>query len=661
MCGLTGFLLPRPELDAGDLQAFTRTMTQQLNHRGPDDHGVWVDANIGIALGHARLAIIDLSPAGHQPMHSECGRYVMVFNGEIYNYQALRSKLQGRSGAGHGWRGNSDTEVLLAAIAAWGLQSALEAAVGMFAIALWDRQQQTLTLARDRFGEKPLYYGFAGGGRGPLLFGSELKSLMAHPHWQGTLATDVLEDYLRFGCVGGAASIFQGVAKLPPASLLTVSTADVQSGQLPAPIIWWSAEQAARDAMAAPISDHDSAIAAVEQALSQSVRSRMLADVPLGAFLSGGVDSSLVVALMQQQSDRPVRTFSVGFDDHRYDESGHAEAVAKHLGTEHLTLQATSAMALDLVPGLADLYDEPFADSSQLPSALISKLTREHVTVALSGDGGDELFGGYNRHLWVPLIWRKLRYLPLPARRALGSMLKAISVDAYDRLMQHSGRFLPGRLQMRTFGEKLHKLAAVLESTDQQALFAGVASMNREPASLLQGSGKGKAPDALFPALQGFNSVEWMLLMDTLHYLVDDVLVKVDRASMASSLEVRVPFLDPQVFHAAWRIPVETRLNNGQGKWVLRQLLYRHVPRELIDRPKMGFAVPLDAWLRGPLRDWAEELLSTASLKQMPLLDARQVQQLWQTHLKGQGHHAQQLWTVLQLLAWQRRWRSGLD
>ena len=448
MCGLTGFLLPRPELDAGDLQAFTRTMTQQLNHRGPDDHGVWVDANIGIALGHARLAIIDLSPAGHQPMHSECGRYVMVFNGEIYNYQALRSKLQGRSGAGHGWRGNSDTEVLLAAIAAWGLQSALEAAVGMFAIALWDRQQQTLTLARDRFGEKPLYYGFAGGGRGPLLFGSELKSLMAHPHWQGTLATDVLEDYLRFGCVGGAASIFQGVAKLPPASLLTVSTADVQSGQLPAPIIWWSAEQAARDAMAAPISDHDSAIAAVEQALSQSVRSRMLADVPLGAFLSGGVDSSLVVALMQQQSDRPVRTFSVGFDDHRYDESGHAEAVAKHLGTEHLTLQATSAMALDLVPGLADLYDEPFADSSQLPSALISKLTREHVTVALSGDGGDELFGGYNRHLWVPLIWRKLRYLPLPARRALGSMLKAISVDAYDRLMQHSGRFLPGRLQI---------------------------------------------------------------------------------------------------------------------------------------------------------------------------------------------------------------------
>lgn len=661
MCGLTGFLLPRSRLEAADLQSFARTMTGQLTHRGPDDQGVWVDASSGIALGHARLAIIDLSTAGHQPMHSACGRYVMVFNGEIYNHRALRSRLERDSAFGRGWAGDSDTEVLLAAIATWGVQSALEAAVGMFAIALWDCQRETLTLARDRFGEKPLYYGFANGGHGPLLFGSELKALMAHPDWQGTLDGDVLEGYLRFGCVGGMASIFQGVAKLPPASLLTVSVADVQGGQLPAPIIWWSAEQAARDAMADPIMDHRAAIAAVEQALSQSVRDRMLADVPLGAFLSGGVDSSLVVALMQQQSDRPVRTFSVGFDDHRYDESGHAEAVAKHFGTEHLTLQATSAMALDLVPGLADLYDEPFADSSQLPSVLISKLTREHVTVALSGDGGDELFGGYNRHLWVPRIWRKLKPLPLPMRRALGRVLKSVSVDVYDRLMQSTGRLLPRRLQMRTFGEKLHKLAAVLESSDQQALFAGVASMNREPTSMLQGKRQGKSPDALFSVLHGFNSVEWMLLMDTLHYLVDDVLVKVDGASMASSLEVRVPFLDPQVFHAAWRIPVQTRLHHGQGKWVLRQLLYKYVPQELIDRPKMGFAVPLDVWLRGPLRDWAEELLAPASLKQMPLVDAHQVQQLWQRHLKGPGHHAQQLWAVLQLLAWQRRWRPRLN
>ncbi|WP_372610060.1 asparagine synthetase B, partial [Halomonas sp.] len=351
--------------------------------------------------------------------------------------------------------------------------------------------------------------------------------------------------------------------------MLTLSAADVQAGVLPTPQRWWSAEAAARQAMqAAPLDDPEAAVSAVEQALGQSVRSRMLADVPLGAFLSGGIDSSLIVALMQQQAERPVRTFSVGFDDARYDESQHAEAVAAHLGTEHMTLQATSAMALDLVPQLPELYDEPFADSSQLPTALVARLTREHVSVALSGDAGDELFGGYNRHLWVPRIWHKLRRLPHPARRALGASLKAIPPHAFDRMMQLGGKVLPSRLRMRTFGEKLHKLAAVLESASERALFAGVASMNREPQALLEGSGQGAAPEALFPALQQFNSVEWMLLMDTLHFMVDDVLVKVDRASMASSLEVRVPFLDPEVFHTAWRIPTALRLKEGQGKWV---------------------------------------------------------------------------------------------
>ncbi len=484
---------------------------------------------------------------------------------------------------------------------------------------------------------------------------------MAHPEWQGTLATDALEGYLRFGCVGGETSIFQGIAKLPPGSLLKVSPADVLAGELPRSVTWWSAEQAARDATrAGRIEDPEAAVSAVEQALGQSVRRQMLADVPLGAFLSGGIDSSLIVSLMQQQADRPVRTFSVGFDDARYDESADAAAVAAHLGTEHITLQATSKMALDLVPRLPELFDEPFADASQLPTALISELTREYVTVALSGDGGDELFGGYNRHLWVPRLWHKLMRIPLPARRALGATLKAIPSQGYDRMMQLSGRVLPSRLRMRTFGEKLHKLAAVLESPSERALFTGVASMNRQPAALLEVQGQGASPETLFPALQQFNNVEWMLLIDTLHYMVDDVLVKVDRASMASSLEVRVPFLDPQVFHTAWRIPANIRLREGQGKWVLRQLLYRHVPRELIERPKMGFAIPLDDWLRGPLRDWAEDLLSNASLAELPMLDIRQVHKLWQAHLKGRGHHAQQLWVVLQLLAWQRRWKPGL-
>jgi len=671
MCGCTGFL-SGGSLSLAELEGQITVMADSLQHRGPDDAGVWVEGDAGVALGHRRLAILDLSPAGHQPMHSSCKRYVLTFNGEIYNHHQLRAALEREERWGpHNWLGHSDTETLLAAFVLWGVETTLKYCVGMFAIALWDRQSRTLTLVRDRFGEKPLYYGFAQGhrseegvvtGRGSLLFGSELKSLMAHPEWQGTLATEALEGYLRFGCVGGEASIFQGVAKLRPGSLLTITRADVQAGRLPAPVRWWSAEQAARDAMqTGRIEDPKASVSAVEEALGQSVRHRMLADVPLGAFLSGGIDSSLIVALMQQQAERPVRTFSVGFDDARYDESTHAEAVAAHLGTEHLTLPATSRMAVDLVPHLPELFDEPFADSSQLPTALISRLTRQHVSVALSGDGGDELFGGYNRHLWVPRIWHRLKHLPLSARRALATSLKAIPSHAYDRMMQWGGKVLPNRLQIRTFGEKLYKLAAVLESPSERALFAGVASMNRQPAGLLAGQGSGQAPEALFPALQQFTVVEWMLLMDTLYYLVDDVLVKVDRASMASSLEVRVPFLDPEVFHTACRIPAEIKLREGQGKWVLRELLYRHVPRELIERPKMGFAVPLDAWLRGPLREWAEDLLSIDSLAELPSLDSRQVRNLWQAHLKGQGHHAQQLWAVLQLLAWQRRWKPGLS
>lgn len=681
MCGVAGFLNAVSCEQQAAYRAI-RLMTAAITHRGPDSEGLWAEEVPGLVLGHRRLSVLDLSPAGHQPMHSACKRYVIAFNGEIYNHREIRDEVRRvrgevTSAGGIPWRGHSDTETLLAAIALWGVQEALKRCVGMFAIALWDRQSRTLTLARDRFGEKPLYYGFAQGwgfargtlggdadkvhGSGPLLFGSELKALMAHPAWQGTLATDALEGYLRFGCVGGETSIFEGVAKLPPGCLVQVSPADVLAGELPAPRVWWSAEQAAREAMqAGRLESPEAAVSAVEQALGQSVRRRMLADVPLGAFLSGGIDSSLIVALMQQRADRPVRTFSVGFDDARYDESPQAEAVAAHLGTEHLTLQATSRMAVELVPRLPELFDEPFADSSQLPTALISRLTREHVTVALSGDAGDELFGGYNRHLWVPRIWHQLKRLPLPARRALAVTLKAIPAHRYDRLMQLGGRLLPSQLRLRTFGEKLHKLAAVLASPGERALFAGVAAMNHRPAALLAGQGPDRAPDALFPALRQFTGVEWMLLMDTLHYMVDDVLVKVDRASMASSLEVRVPFLDPEVFHTAWRIPAEIKLRDGQGKWVLRQLLYRHVPRELIERPKMGFAVPLDAWLRGPLREWAEDLLSTASLADLPRLDGSQVRKLWQAHLKGQGHHAQQLWTVLQLLAWQRRWKPGL-
>ncbi|PFG53740.1 asparagine synthase (glutamine-hydrolysing) [Marinobacter sp. LV10R520-4] len=651
MCGITGFWGQE-----APSSAIAKEMAAQILHRGPDDSGVWVEGDTGLALGHRRLAIVDLSAAGHQPMHSACERFVIAFNGEIYNHLDLRKQLD-QSSVAPVWRGHADTETLLAAFSAWGIERTLEAANGMFAIALWDRQLKTLTLARDRFGEKPLYYGLVGK-RPALVFGSELKALAAHPDWQPTLNQNVLDEYLRFGCVRGAASIYQGIHKLLPGSYVQFTQSDIANGQLPEVTQWWSPVTAALAAKQAPvIANPDDAVEQTRQAMMTSVGQRMMADVPLGAFLSGGVDSSLVVALMQAQSSKPVRTFSVGFDDARYDESSHAAAVAAHLGTDHTTLKATSQMALDTIPQLADMYDEPFADSSQIPTALIASLTRQHVTVALSGDGGDELFGGYNRHVWVPQIWSKLNRLPVAVRKTLALSLRSIPVGAYDGVMNIAGRVLPKRLHVRTFGEKLHKLAAVLESPSQQALFAGVSSMNRQPGNLLNAGVPTTPLENLYPALQQFDAVEWMLLMDTMNFMVDDALVKVDRASMASTLEVRVPFLDPNVFHTAWRIPASLRIKNGQGKWPLRETLYQHVPAALIDRPKMGFAIPLDEWLRGPLREWAEDLLQPASLVELPMLNVKAVGAMWKNHVNGKGHYAQQLWAVLQLLAWQRRWR----
>ena len=656
MCGITGIFQGVPSSQA--LEPALEQMANAIFNRGPDDSGVWEDSSVGLGLGHRRLSIVDLSPAGHQPMLSDCGRFVLAFNGEIYNHHALRSALALSGGPSIAWKGHSDTETLLRAFTVWGVEKTLEMATGMFAIALWDREEQTLTLARDRFGEKPLYYGLVAGA---LVFGSELKALQRAPGWKGELAPDVLENYLRFGCIGGQASIFKDVLKLSPGGLLNVSVSDVRNGRLPPVRRWWSPVEAARDALEGHYNNPEIALDNIEKALAASVGRQMAADVPLGAFLSGGIDSSLVAALMQSQSSQKVRTFSVGFDDPRYDESGHAAMVAAHLGTEHTTLRATSRMALDLIPRLPELYDEPFADSSQLPTCLISALTRQHVTVALSGDGGDELFAGYNRYVWLPRVWSKLSRMPLPMRRALGRMLKVIPSSGYDRMMAVGGKALPSRYRIRTFGEKLYKLADVLACSSDRALYGGLASMNRDPEQLLKPDWRsGKSVEDLYPALAGFNQVEWMMLMDTLNFMVDDVLVKVDRASMASSLEVRAPFLDPGVYAAAWQLPLDMRVRNGEGKWALRQVLYKYVPREMIERPKMGFAVPLDAWLRGPLREWAEDLLSSSSLADLPMLNAGRVRRLWRAHLEGRRHYAQQLWAVLQVLAWQRYWRPGL-
>ncbi len=651
MCGICGVLSPGSDaLLAGNI----RVMTDTLLHRGPDDSGIWVDEGAGIALGHRRLAILDLSPAGQQPMRSACGRFVLAFNGEIYNHLQLRDELAA-AGKAPFWHGHSDTETLLASIVARGLVATLECAVGMFAIALWDRQEQTLTLARDRFGEKPLYYGWVDGA---LIFGSELKSLRQYPGFRGELESGVLERYLRFGCVGGEHSIFKWVSKLLPGSFLRVSLADVRAGERPLATLWWSAVDAARAARESAPASRDQALNNVEVALRASVERQMAADVPLGAFLSGGVDSSLIVALMQSLSTRKVQTFSVGFDDPQYDESEHAAAVAAHFGTDHTTLRATSQMALDVIPKLPDLYDEPFADSSQIPTFLISSLTQQHVSVALSGDAGDELFGGYNRYVWMPRVWGKLARMPKPVRHSLARMLKSVPPGGYDRLMGMGSRVLPSRLHIRTFGEKLYKLADVLACSSDRALYGGLASMNRHPEDVLEPEYCSDKPvEQLYPALAGFDQVEWMMLMDTLNFMVDDVLVKVDRASMASSLEVRAPFLDPDVYAAAWQLPLNMRVRHGEGKWALRQILYRHVPRELIERPKMGFAVPLGDWLRGPLREWGEDLLSQSSLANVPALNPRAVQNMWQNHLQGKGHLAQQLWAVLQLSAWAKRWQ----
>lgn len=592
-------------------------------------------------------------------MRSECGRFVVAFNGEIYNHNALRRELESSGKAFVGWKGHSDTETLLCAFTVWGVEKTLEMATGMFAIALWDREEQTLTLARDRFGEKPLYYGLVAGA---LVFGSELKALQRAPGWRGEVEPNVLENYLRFGCVGRQRSIFKDVFKLPAGCLLKVSLLDARNGVLPRVVQWWSPVEAARTALQERNNNPEMALDNVEQALVASVGQQMAADVPIGAFLSGGVDSSLIVALMQSQSSQKIRTFSVGFDDPRYDESEHAAAVAAHIGTEHTTLRATSEMALDLVPKLPELYDEPFADSSQLPTCLISSLTRQHVTVALSGDAGDELFGGYNRYVWVPKVWGKLNRMPLPVRQTLGRMLKLVPSSGYDHLMSLGGGFLPSKYQVRNFGEKLYKLADVLACSSDRSLYGGLASMNRHPEQLLRPDCRSGNPvEDLYPTLAGFDQVEWMMLMDTLNFMVDDVLVKVDRASMASSLEVRAPFLDPKVFKAAWRLPLDMRVRKGEGKWALRQILYRHVPRELIERPKMGFAIPLDDWLRGPLRGWAEHLLSVHWLSQIPALDPQAVRLMWDRHIQGRGHYAQQLWAVLQLIAWIKRWNPWVN
>lgn len=634
-----------------DGMGILRRMSQRLVHRGPDADGQWADPASGVAIGHQRLSVLDLSPLGSQPMVSASGRFVIAYNGEVYNYLSLRERL---AAMGATFRGGSDTEVLLAACEHWGFVEMLPQLVGMFAIALWDVQARVLHLARDRMGEKPLYYGWPG--NGDFVAASELKALRAHPAYRMDVDRDSLAQYFRFGCFPGGRTIWKGMHKLRPGCRLEVR-ADAPEAR-PEPIVWWSVTEVARVSLAAPrLADPVAAADELDRLLRQAIGGQLMADVPLGAFLSGGIDSSMVVAVMQALSPRPVKTFTIGFRERGYDEAGYALAVARHLGTEHTELYVTPEEARAVIPRLPAIYDEPFSDSSQIPTFLVSQLARRHVTVALSGDGGDELFGGYHRYFLMRSLWRRMSMFPATGRRGAAGALTMISPGVWDHLLSPFRWVLPGHLRHERLGDKMHKLARVLRAARPEDIYRLLVSTwdvppvlgGNEPPSVLDGQ-------ELLPA---GGLVERMMLLDQIGYLPDDILVKVDRAAMAVSLETRVPLLDHRLVEFAWRLAPELKVHEGIGKHLLRQVLDRYVPRRLIERPKMGFGIPLGEWLRGPLRDWAEALLAEERLRREGFLDAAPIRQAWAEHLSGRRNRQYHLWAVLMFQAWWEHQRAA--
>jgi asparagine synthase (glutamine-hydrolysing) len=641
MCGIAGVLDFRG--GAGErLERQAAAMADSIAHRGPDDHGVWSDAEAGIALAHRRLSIVDLSPAGHQPMISADGRFIIIYNGEIYNHNELRPELEAR---GIQFRGHSDTEVMLEAFAAFGIEATIKRLIGMFTIAVWDRRDRTLTLIRDRLGIKPLYWTKFGA---TFLFGSELKALRAYPGWTPRIDRSAVAAFMRHNYIPAPHTIYQGVQKLEPGKILTLPW-----GGEPHIEAFWDARSVAKAGLANPLRGSDLELTnQLEDLLRDAVGRRMVADVPVGAFLSGGIDSSTVVAMMKAANTGPVRTYTIGFEISGFDEAEHSAAVARHLGTEHTEVTVTAKDALNVVPKLPDFYDEPFADSSQIPTYLVSAMTRQHVTVALSGDGGDELFAGYNRYLLATRLWRSLALLPRPLRRAAAAFLTSVSADRWSKMLA----ILPARARLGQIGDKLHKFAAVLPVADETELYRRLVT-HWEPAQVVPGASEPKGvlwdPQVKteFPCL-----LERMQFLDLVTYLPDDILTKVDRASMAVALEARVPLLDHRVVEFAWRLPRAAKIRGGMSKWLLRQVLYRHVPKTLVERPKMGFSVPLGDWLRGPLRPWAENLLAEPRLRQAGFFDAARVRQVWDAHLRGRRNHEYMLWNVLMFESWRDRW-----
>jgi asparagine synthase (glutamine-hydrolysing) len=642
MCGIAGFLNGASNEHTRDLGEVSSAMDMSLQHRGPDDHGVWIDESAGVALIHRRLSILDLSPAGHQPMISADGRFVIIYNGEVYSYQPIAAEL---AASGLKFRGHSDTEAILNSFAVNGIEATLKRMIGMFAIALWDRRDRTLTLIRDRLGIKPLYWAKFGK---LFLFGSELKALRAHPGWAPQIDRDAVAAYMRHNYIPAPHTIYQGVHKLEPGTILTLPWQ-----REPQISRFWNARTVAHDGTLHPLETGDAELTEqLETLLQDAVSRRMIADVPLGAFLSGGVDSSTVVALMQKARLGKVRTFSIGFDLPGYNEAPHAAAVARHLGTDHTELTVTSSQALDVIPQLPGFYDEPFADSSQIPTYLVSAMTRNHVKVALSGDGGDELFAGYNRYHLTQRFWQALSLMPRSLRTAAAATMTAVRPDRWTSL----AAVLPARLRPPQTGDKLYKLAAVLKLDSADALYRRLVS-HWEPSEIVLEAHEPRTIIADETLVKDFpDLLARMQFLDLVTYLPDDILTKVDRASMAVALEARVPLLDHRVVEFSWRLPRNTKVRNNTTKWLLRRVLYRHVPRPLIERPKMGFGIPLGEWLRGPLRDWAETLLDERRLQDAGLLDPGTVRRFWREHLEGGRNWQYLLWNVLMLEAWRERW-----
>ena len=646
MCGINGFY----SKSSSTFDNVILKMNSAISHRGPDTNGSWLDKNSGIVLGHQRLSIIDLSVAGNQPMRSNSGRFILTYNGEVYNHLEIRKEIE-KSNSNIKWRGNSDTETLLEAIDFWGIEITLKKIDGMFAFGLWDHKIRSLILVRDRIGEKPLYYGWQGKGNDKVfLFGSELKALKVHPEFNGVINRDAIALQLRHNCIPAPYSIYKDIYKLLPGHYLELKESDLKNSLLPSSKTYWSLTEKAiygnNNQLALSEIDIQKDL---EKHLQSSVKKQMISDVPLGAFLSGGIDSSAVVALMQAQSNHPVKTFSIGFSEDDYSEAKYAKKIAQHLGTDHTELYVSSKKAMEVIPKLPSIYDEPFSDSSQIPTYLVSQLAKQHVKVALSGDGGDELFCGYNRYVMSKKFSNIYRYMPLSLRKILKSGLQSISPQNWSKI----SKLLPGFSEYSNFGDKIYKVANVLEAKTLYDQYYMLCSHWQNPTEAVINS---KEPSTLLteikPELKGLNTQQEMMVLDFVTYLPDDILVKVDRAAMASSLETRVPFLDHKLIEYVWKIPQSLKLRDGQGKWILRQILNQYVPKNLMERPKMGFGVPIDTWLRGPLKDWAENLLNEKRLQQEGYFNPKLIRDKWAEHLNGKKNWQYDLWDVLMFQAW---------